>query len=312
MNIVFLDADTVGDVSNLGLIKEYGNLTVYGSTSADQVVSRLQEADIALTNKVALTKTELGSLPSLKLICITATGMNNVNLDYAKAHQITVKNAAGYSTNSVAQHTMASILYLLHRPDYYDQYVKSGRYSSSNSFTHYGPPFHELAKKEFGIIGLGAIGSRVASIASAFGASVCYYSTSGKHDNPEYERLELDDLLARCDVVSIHAPLNENTQKLIRYPQIRKMKADAILVNTGRGGIVDENDLAAALNAGYLRGVCLDVFEEEPIRAGNPLLKVKAKDKLVLTPHVAWTSREAREELLQITANNIREFLEKS
>lgn len=311
MHIVFLDAASVGPVPNLDLLQELGTLTMYDYTGTDQVVNRARDADILLSNKTQLNKDIIDSLPKLKLICITATGMNNVDLDHAKKKGIPVKNAANYSTDSVAQHTFASILYLLHRPDYYDDFVKSRKYSRSRLFTHYGPEITELSGKNFGIIGLGAIGARVASIATAFGARVSYYSTSGKNNNGTYQRLELDALLTASDIISIHAPLNAATKDLIGYKEIVKMETDGLLLNTGRGGIIVEKDLARALDEGYLRGASLDVFENEPIEADNPLLHLKNSQKLHLTPHIAWTSVEARTKLIAITAENIRQFITK-
>ncbi len=311
MHLVFLDAASMGNVPNMDLLRKFGTLTSYDYTDPDQVVERAIDADILLSNKTMLDREKIAQLPKLKLICVTATGTNNVDLDFAKHKNIPVKNATAYSSESVAQHTFASILYLLHRPDYYDHFVKSGKYSESHIFTHYGPEITELSGKEFGIIGLGAIGSKVASIASAFGARVSYYSTSGKNNHQVYQRLGLDELLTRCDIISIHAPLNADTRGLINYDNLMKMKADALLVNTGRGGIIVEKDLARVIDEGHLRGASLDVFETEPIAKDNPLLHTRNSQKLHLSPHNAWTSLEARTKLIEITAENIRQFIMK-
>jgi len=239
--------------------------------------------------------------------------MNNVDLEYAKSKNIRVMNVSGYSTESVAQVAFASLLYLLNRLPYYDRYVKSGEYAAGGLFTHHGRPFWELKGKTFGIIGLGAIGKRVAEIAAAFGCRVVYYSTSGKNIAAGYERIPtLEAFLPQCDVVSIHAPLNEATYNLLRYEQMKLMKKTAYLVNMGRGGIVNEADLARALDENLLEGAALDVLEEEPIAAGNPLLKVRNPEKLLITPHIAWASVESRSLLIEKVCENIERFIKTS
>lgn len=308
--IVILDAKTAGKVSNLDAFKDFGKVVSYETTSPTETASRASDADIIITNKVVIDRDIMERCSNLKLICITATGMNNVDLDAAKERGIIVKNAVGYSSQSVAQHTIASILQLYNQLNYYDQYVKSGNYAKSDIFTHYGPPITELYQKTFGIIGLGNIGKTVARIASAFDSKVNYYSTSGKNAQGEYPRLSLDELLRTSDIISIHAPLNENTQNLISGQQLSLMKESAILVNVGRGGIVDESALAKAINNNQIGGACVDVFEQEPIDENNPLLKVKYPEKLVLSPHNAWASTEARTKLMDIVYRNIEEFIQ--
>jgi lactate dehydrogenase-like 2-hydroxyacid dehydrogenase len=234
-----------------------------------------------------------------------------VDLEAARESEIAVKNAVGYSSQSVAQHTIASLLQLYNQLNYYDAYVKSGEYARSDIFTHYGPPITELHKKTVGIIGLGNIGKAVARIALGFDAKVNYYSTSGKNTQDEYTRLSLADLLTTSDIISIHAPLNEKTQNLISSEQLSMMKSSAILINVGRGGIVNELALANAINDGQIGGACVDVFEREPIDMDNPLLKVKYPEKLVLSPHNAWASIEARTKLIDIVYGNIKDFIEK-
>jgi glycerate dehydrogenase len=237
--------------------------------------------------------------------------VNNIDLEYAKKKGIAVKNVAGYSTESVVQTTFASLLALLNGTAYFDHYVKSGAYSTSLVFTHFGHTFTELTGKQFGIIGLGTIGKRVAEVATAFGAKVSYYSSSGQHDHSAYPRLSLDALLQQSDVVSIHAPLNEKTKNLIDYEKLQLLKRTAILVNMGRGGIVNEKDLAKALDNNLLAGAAFDVFEQEPLPAEHPYLCVKDKQKLLLTPHMAWSSIEARTRVVQLTAKNIENFFGK-
>ncbi len=257
-----------------------------------------------------LDRATIEQAPHLKLICVAATGTNNVDKGAAAERGIPVKNAHDYSTQSVAQGTFAILLHLLNHVPVYDAYVKQGGYAQSDIFTYFGPPFWELSGKRFGIIGLGTIGRQVAKIADAFGAEVVYYSTSGQNTGQPYPRLELDELLRTSDVVSIHAPLTENTANLINYECLQRMKREAILINVGRGGIVNEADLARALDEELIAGAGVDVFENEPIQANNPLLGVKNKDALVLTPHVTWASLEARTRLIEKIGQNIDEFLE--
>jgi lactate dehydrogenase-like 2-hydroxyacid dehydrogenase len=309
MKIIFLDRSTIGETS-IELIKKYGHLTVYENTLPHQTVDRVKDQDVIITNKVDIDSRVMEAAKNLKLICVAATGVNNVDLEKAKSKGIVVKNVSGYSTESVAQTTFSSLFHLLHQVSYYDRYVKSGEYTKSEIFTHHGRPFWQIAEKEFGIIGLGAIGKRVAEIALAFGCRISYYSTSGINIYKGYTRHEkLDSLLGNADIVSIHAPLNEKTLGLIQYEQLRSMKKNAILINMGRGGIVNEFDLYKAIDEGLIAGAALDVLEKEPIDKENPLLKLKDTDRLLITPHIAWASIEARDLLLKKLCNNIEEYL---
>jgi lactate dehydrogenase-like 2-hydroxyacid dehydrogenase len=307
--IVFLDASTVGLVSSSELISSLGDYTSYDLTLPAQTIERIGNNNIVITNKVVIDKNTIDSCPTLKLICIAATGMNNVDLDYAATKGIVVKNVAGYSTNSVAQHTFAALFNLIHKINYYDQYVKSGQYSESQIFTNHQFPFFELNGKQFGIIGLGSIGKKVASIAEAFGAKVVYYSTSEKNKDAYYHRVSMDELLSTSDIISIHCPLNEKTLNLIGEDQFNSMKSSAIMINVGRGGIVNENALANAVDSRRISGAIIDVFSNEPIKSDNPLMKIKLRDNILFTPHIAWASMEARELLIEKTANNIRKFI---
>jgi len=306
--LVFLDVATVGTVENMKLLKKLGKLELFEKTEPDQVIERCIGKEIVITNKVAIDASIMDQLPDLKLICVAATGMNNVDLAHAEKKGIQVRNVVNYSTDSVAQVTFTMLLHLINRPFYYDHFVKSGAYAKSDSFTHHGEPFWELRGKRMGIIGLGTIGRQVARIAEAFGMEVVFYSTTGRNNNINYKRFELDDLLKNSDVISIHAPLNEHTRGLITYEKMKMMRPCAILLNLGRGGIVDEKDLAKALNDNLLGGVGLDVHEQEPIQPDNPLLKLYDKEKLIITPHMAWASKEARELLLQKIARNIESY----
>lgn len=311
MNIVFLDAKTMGDVPNLNILDRYGDVTCYPTTHPNQTLERVREADIVISNKVQLDKNIIDQAKNLKLICIAATGTNNVDKEAARAKGIPVKNATDYASVSVAQITIALLLYFIHDIPYYDSYIKRSEYAKSDIFTHHGKNFWELNGKRFAIIGLGNIGSQVAKIAKAFGAEVVYYSASGKNTNQPYLHLGLEELIRTSDIISIHAPLNKYTANLIDYKCLQQAKETALLINVGRGGIVNEEDLAQALDEGLIAGACLDVFENEPIDEKNPLLKLKNKDNLVLTPHIAWASIEARTLLVKKIGQNIQEFQEK-
>lgn len=308
MNIVFLDTKTIGDVPNLKDLTNLGEVTFYQTTSPGQTKKRIHDADVVITNKVVLNRELIEGAENLKLICVAATGMNNIDRDAAKEAGISVKNVSGYSSNSVAQTTFAMILHMVQKIPQYDDFVKSGEYAQHDIFTNMDISYSEIGGKRFGIIGLGNIGSKVAVIAEAFGAEVVYHSTSGRNLDQPYSHLELDELLKTSDFVSIHAPLNENTEDLIGSKELELMKETACLVNAGRGGIVNETELAKALDEDQIAGAALDVFEQEPIHADNPLLSIKNKHKLVMTPHIAWASVEARTELIDGVIKNIEEF----
>jgi len=309
MNIVFLDTDTVGELKELKLLEQYGNVALYPQTSAHETIERIKNVEIVITNKVVLDKKVLEVSPALKLICVAATGTNNIDLKTAKELGIVVKNVKGYSTDSVAQHTISLILNLLNHINYYNNYVKDGRYSTSKIFTNLSKEIIQLKGKKLGIIGLGTIGARVAQLGEAFGADIIYYSTSGNNNNRNYRKVSLHELLTEADIVSIHSPLNENTRNLIANEELKKMKSSALLINTGRGGIVHEGDLAHALNENMIQAAALDVFEQEPLPSYSPLLTIKEPERLLLTPHIAWSALEARKELLQQIVEHIKEFV---
>ncbi len=310
MNIVLLDAKTLGDDLDITALESFGTLTVYQTTSKEETLERIQIADIIITNKVVITANMMEETPRLKLICIAATGMNNVDLDAAKEKAVAVKNVAGYSTKSVVQHTFAMALYLLEKMAYYDAVVKDASWSDSGLFTDVSHPFYEISGKRWGIIGLGTIGQEVAKIATAFGAEVSYHSTSGKNLNHAYPHQSLEFILKDCDIISIHAPLNDDTYNLINEINLPYMKDDAILLNLGRGGIINETDLAFELDRRTLYAG-LDVLEQEPLTLNNRLNEVKHKERLLITPHIAWTSIEARKKLLKGIVENIKIFMEK-
>ncbi|WP_195514731.1 MULTISPECIES: D-2-hydroxyacid dehydrogenase [Clostridia] len=305
--IVILDGKTLGDIS-LEKLSEIGEVRYYDTTDISEVKERVREANIVLTNKVVLNRENLSEANNLEFIAEVATGFNNIDIEYAKEKGIGVANVAGYSTNAVVQHTFASTLALLDEVTYYDNYVKSGEYSKSGLFTCLDRSYYEIEGKTWGIIGLGNIGKKVAKIAEAFGAKVVYYSTTGINSNNDFSRVSFDDLLSKSDIISIHAPLNENTLGLINYEALCKMKNSAVLVNMGRGPIVVEEDLARAIDEDRIRGAALDVFEVEPIKINSPLLTMKNKDRIILSPHIAWASVEARERLFNEVVENITAF----
>ena len=310
MKICILDAKTLGDDLEFSELDQLGSLYVYPVTPPEKVVERIKGCDAVITNKVVLNAGNLASAPTVRLICVAATGTNNIDLEYARQQKIMVCNVAGYSTPSVVQHTFAMLFYLLETTAYYDQYVKSDQSAGNDIFTHLGRPFWEIEGKTWGIIGLGTIGKSVAKTAQSFGCRVIYYSTSGKNINNNYERVDLAELLQRSDIISIHAPLNQDTMNLLDYERIKLMKPHAILLNLGRGGIVNEEDLARALNENLIGAAGLDVLEKEPINKDNPLLKIKNPEKLLITPHIAWASQEARRRLVHEIALNIQGFLQ--
>ena len=309
MKIVILDRATFGSDMDVSVFDTLGDVTSYDITNEEQTKQRVKDANIVLTNKVVLGKNEIeGS--AIKFIAITATGMNNVDLEYAKENNIEVKNVAGYSTSSVSQVAFAMIFYFIGKLNYYKLYVDEGNWQKTPIFTHIDKPFFELDGKRVGVIGLGAIGASFAKKAKAFDCEVVYYSTSGKNSNDEFKRVELDELLKTCDIISIHSPLNAQTKNLLNFENMKNMKDGAILLNLGRGGIINEEDLAKLIDQKEI--YCgIDVVNVEPIEESNPLLKVQHKDRLLLTPHIGWASVEARTKLIQLVAQNVRDFISK-
>lgn len=308
MKIVFLDAKTIGEDIDLSGYDKLGEVVKYDFSTPEEARERTRDADVIILNKVVIDENSIGDAEHLKLVCVTATGTNNLDKVYLENRGIAWRNVAGYSTETVAQHTFALLFYLLEHLNYYDDYVKSEKYVNDITFTHFDKVFHELNGKRWGIIGLGAIGRRVADIAKLFGCQVSYYSTSGKNDQPGYERVDFDTLLGQSDIVSVHAPLDENTKGLMNRETFGKMKASAIFLNLGRGPIVVEEDLAEALEQGVIAAAGLDVLSVEPMSRENPLRSIKDSNRLLITPHIAWASVEARMRLMGIIEGQIREF----
>lgn len=308
MKLVFLDAKTIGSDIDLTSFEDFGEVIYYDFTSTSEARARTKDADVLIVNKAEINETTIGNSSNLKLVCVTATGTNNLDKDYLTKRGIAWRNVAGYSTESVAQHTFALLFYLLEKLRYYDDYVKTEKYINDRSFTHFSEHFHELSSMRFGIIGLGNIGRRVADIASCFGANVIYFSPSGNPPQKGYHQVDLETLLTTSDIVSIHAPLTPQTEGLINKEALSKMKSSAILLNLGRGPIIVESDLADALKKGTIAAAGLDVLSQEPMSADNPLLEIKDSRKLLITPHVAWAAVEARTRLMDIIYGQIKDF----
>ena len=310
MKLVILERDTYGnDIDFDALEALVDEVVAYPVTAQEDVARRVQDADFVLVNKLLMQKSSLSGAKNLKLLLEGATGYNNIDLDYVRSRGLGAANVAGYSVQIVPQHTFALYLSLSEHIAHFDHYVKSGAYSRSGVFSHFMPSFTELEGKTWGIVGLGNIGKRVARIAEAFGCRVIYYSTSGRNNNPDYTQVDFDTLLKESDVVSIHAPLNADTKGLFNAAAFAKMKPSAVLINVGRGPIVDEPALVDALNNGQIAGAGLDVMETEPLPADSPLFNVKDPDKLLMTPHMAWASVEARQRLVNEVALNLKAFL---
>lgn len=310
MKIVFLDASTLGDDIDYTQFQQIGEVVRYPFTSSAEAPDRVTDADVLVVNKVLVNEQTVSAAAKLKLVCVTATGTNNLDKDYLAQRGIEWRNVAGYSTESVAQHTFAMLFYLLENLRYYDDYVRDGSYINDRIFTHFARTFRELNGMTWGILGLGAIGRRVADIAGMFGAKVIYYSASGAPAQDGYHQVDFDTLLTESDILSIHAPLNEYTEGIMNADAFHKMKSDALLLNLGRGQIINESDLADALNAGEIKSAGLDVLCTEPMANDNPLLNVQDKDRLFITPHIAWAAVEARQRLMKIIAGQIQEFIE--
>ena len=308
MKIVFLDAKSIGEDIDLSGFDKLGEVVKYHFSTPAEAAKRTQDADVVIINKVPINEQTIGGAQNLKLVCVTATGTNNLDKDYLAKRNIAWRNVAGYSTESVTQHTFAMLFFLLEKLSYYDAYVKNENYANDTLFTHFEERFCEISGKTWGIIGLGNIGRRVADIAKAFGVHVIYYSTSGKNIQEGYERVSLDTLLATSDIVSVHAPLTPETEGLMDAASFAKMKPTAIFLNVGRGAIVVEQDLADALNNNQIAAAGLDVLCEEPMSASSPFLHMKDSKRLLITPHIAWASIEARTRLMNTILGQIKEY----
>lgn len=310
MKIAVLERDSVGTDVDVSCFEKFGEVVYYGNTVADTVAERVKDADIIITNKAPLNGTTLKDAPHVKLICLFATGYDNVDLDYCKSRGIKVANVVNYCSTAVAQHTLLLALALSEKLAFYDDYVKSGAYGAQDRFSNFDRPFTELEGKTWGIVGMGSIGHKVASLAEAFGCKVIFYSASGKSTCTEYQRVEFDTLLQESDILSLHCPLSDRTRGLINREAFSKMKKTAVLVNVARGPVVNTQDLHDALMEGQIAAAGLDVLEKEPMAKDNPLGEIKDSTKLIITPHMSWASKEARTRLVGEVAKNIQAFLD--
>lgn len=309
MKIVVLERASVGEDVSVDRIGDFGELVCYDTTKTEEIAERIRDAEIVVANKAKLNEETLQGADRLRLICEFATGYDNVDVAYCQKKGITVTNVSNYSTPSVAQHTIALALSLLENLPYYDDYVKSGAYASQDRFSHFGVPFREMQSLTWGIIGMGNIGKTVAGIAEAFGCRILHYSVSGKKNDCGYEEVGFEALLEQSDILSLHCPLTEKTKNIINGEALKKMKNSAILINVARGAVVDNAALAEALISGEIAAAGLDVVDVEPIRKDNPLSSIKDSGKLIITPHMAWGSMEARNRLVEIVCANIDGYL---
>lgn len=309
MKIVILERHSVGEDVDVTCFERLGEVAYYNNTVEDEVAERVKDADIIIANKAPMTEGTLKNAHHLKLICEFATGYDNIDMEYCKKRGIKAANVVDYSTAAVTQHTFALALFLYEKLGFYDSYVKSGSYAAQSRFSNFDRAFGELEGKTWGIVGMGNIGRRVAGIAEAFGCSVIFYSASGQSRCGEYRRVEFDTLLKEADFLSLHCPLTERTRHLIDKTALSKMKKTAILINVARGAVVNNEDLYNALENGVIAGAGLDVLEYEPIRKEDFLGRIQDNTKLIITPHMAWASTEARNRVVQETYENIRAYL---
>lgn len=307
MKIVFLDTLTLGNDIDLTPFEKFGEVIKYQTTTPNETLQRVQNSDIVITNKVVIDRYIMDN-SNIKLICVTATGTNNIDMEYAKEKGIEVKNAIGYSTSSVAQVTISLVLEFVQKLNYYKKYVKENLWEKSPIFTHIDVPFYELENKNWGIIGLGNIGEKVANIAKSFGCNVSYYSTSGMNNNTNYNNISLEELLKTSDIITIHCGLNNMTSNLLNKTNLNLLKDNAILINVGRGGIINEDDLVDIFNKKPLY-IGLDVVEKEPIQTNSILKTILNNERVIITPHIAWASVEARNRLIIQTIKNIENFV---
>lgn len=310
MKIVELDRETLGYDIDTSVLKTIGDFEEHEAADLETTREYIKDADVIIFNKTRMNEELLKDAPNVKMLAITATGFDNIDLEYCKSRGIAAANVKAYSTPAVAQHTFAMALFVLEKISYYDEYVKSGRYSSQSGFCNFDEKYNELSGKTWGIIGMGNIGRSVARIAEAFDCKVIFYSASGNSTCTDYERVDLDTLLKESDVLSIHCPLSDRTRNLINRDTLKLMKKSAILINVARGPVVNDADLAEALNNGTIAGAGLDVLGVEPMEKDNPLGLIKDSRKLLITPHMAWASVESRQRCFDEVLLNIKAFIE--
>lgn len=310
MKIVVTERNSVGLDIDVSCFEKYGEVTYYPNTLADNTAERVKDADIIVANKVPLNEETLKDAPNVKLICLFATGFDNVDLTYCSRRGIKVANVVNYCTPAVAQHTVLLALCLMEKLAFYDDYVKSGTYSAQDRFSNFDRPFGELEGKTWGIVGMGTIGHKVAALAEAFGCKVIFYSASGKSTCTDYPKVDFDTLLAESDILSLHCPLSDRTRNLIDKEALSKMKKTAVLINVARGPVVNGQDLYDALMTDEIAAAGLDVLEKEPMEKTNPLGQIKDSTKLIITPHMSWASKEARIRLVDEVCRNIEAIID--
>ena len=309
MKIVAAEIDSVGNDIDYGILKDFGNVIFYpDKITEENAEKRLNGVEILVINKSGITESILKKAPDLKLICEFATGFDNINIPACTQKGIKVANVVDYSSASVAQHTFAMFFYLQENLRHYDDFVKSGAYGAQKHFSCLDRPFSDLEGQTWGIVGMGNIGKRVAKAAQAFGAKVIFYASSGYSDCREYKQVSFDELLAESDIISLHCPLTDRTRNLINREAFSKMKKTAYLINVARGAVVNEQDLYEALTEDRIRGAGLDVLGMEPIAPGNQLATIADSGKLLITPHMAWASTQARTRCVVQVGENIRAY----
>ena len=305
MNISILDASTLGDDLDLSIFSELGNVKIYPMTSPDELKDHTKDADVIVLNKVKINEETLPDPGRINLICIAATGFDNVSLEYCKKHGIALCNVKGYSTNSVAQVTVAMALSLsCHLPEY-NSFVEDMSYTKSGIQNRLVPAYHELSGKKWGLVGCGGIGSKVAEVAKALGCEICVYK---KTPHPSYRNMDIDTLLKECDIISVHTPLNEETKNLINRERIFSMKKNAIFINVARGAVADEAALADAIEKGAIAGLGVDVYSVEPFPENHPYTRIMHLPNVCLTPHMAWGAFESRQRCMEEIVLNIKAF----
>ncbi len=309
MKIVMLNRNSIGMDIDVSMFKKFGEFIEYDTMDFEHSKEAIEDADVIIFNKAIMDEKMLCDAKNVKLLCVTATGYDNIDLAYARSRDIAVCNVRDYSTPAVVQHTFALALYVLERISYYDDYVKSGTYSNQLGFSNFDEKYFELKDKTWGIVGLGNIGKGVAKVAEAFGCHVIYYSASGNNCSDLYKRVDFDTLLKESDVISIHCPLTDKTRNLFNLDAFKKMKKTAVVVNVARGPVVNDADLYTALSDNLIAGAGLDVLSKEPMEKTNPLAKMKDGRKLIITPHMAWASVEARTRCMEEIYKNIEAYI---
>lgn len=306
MNISVLDVDTLGDDLDLSAFNDFGNVKVYPLTLQNEVIERISDAEVLILNKVRLNADNLAYAKKLKLICITATGFDNVDIDFCKEHNIAVCNVRGYSTDSVVQLTLSMVFSLATNLFSFNEYVKSNQYSESGIFNHLKPVFHEMSQMTWGVVGLGNIGTRVANIAREIGCRVLAYKRTPVN---EFECVDIDTLCRKSDIITLHTPLNEQTKHLINTDRLKLMKKNAMLVNVARGAVVDEEAVTRAIENKQIAGLGVDVYSTEPMQTDSPYQRILSCSNTIFTPHMAWGAKEARQRCVDEIVLNIESFI---